>query len=150
MMTAPFIYGMIVPVVFLDICLEIYHRLCFPVYGIPYVNRSHYIIVDRQKLDYLDWFMKISCAYCGYVNGLFNYAAAIAGETEKYWCAIMHAKGKPLEHQKEFIPYGDNEAYRKYLADAKEASNTKRDARKEAKLTLLFIILLVIAFILYT
>ena len=32
----PLISLMIVPIVIADIFLEIYHRICFPIYGIPY------------------------------------------------------------------------------------------------------------------
>ena len=92
LISTPFILGMIIPVAFLDICLEIYHRISFPLYGIPYVNRAYHIIVDRHKLGYLPLSLKIACAYCGYVNGVFSYATAVAAETEKYWCGIMHKK----------------------------------------------------------
>ena len=51
LVSAPLIWVMIVPVVISDICLEIYHRIAFPIYGIPYVKRSRYIrILDREKL----------------------------------------------------------------------------------------------------
>lgn len=109
----PFIWMMIVPVAFSDILIEIYHRICFPLYGIPYVNRYQYIrIIDRAKLPYLTWFERMGCAYCGYVNGWLHYASAIAGETEKYWCAIAHLEErgyKPAEHEASFVPYGSKE-----------------------------------------
>lgn len=117
-LTAPFIYGMIFPFIFLDICLEIYHRVSFPLYGIPLVNRWKYIRIDRHKLPYLSLFNKINCAYCGYGNGLLQYACVIAGETEKYWCGIKHASTKGFvepEHHKEFLPYGDKEAYKSFV-----------------------------------
>jgi len=73
------VWAMIVPVVFADICEEIYHRVCFPLYGIELVKRSRYIrVVDREKLPYLTWYEKLFCAYCGYVNGWFHYASVIA------------------------------------------------------------------------
>jgi hypothetical protein len=108
---------MIIPVVISDIWIEIYHRICFPLYGIPYVKRSNYIrITDRAKLPYLSWPERLSCAYCGYVNGWLHYASAIAGETEKYWCAIAHLEErgyKPAEHEKDFVKYGDKEGFSK-------------------------------------
>ncbi len=116
-LSAPFIYAMIVPAVFLDVCLEIYHRICFVLYKLPYVKRSEYIKIDRHKLSYLPWYDKINCTYCGYVNGLFAYAVKIAGETEKYWCAIKHKNipnFKEPPHQKDFLPYGDAEALKKF------------------------------------
>lgn len=112
--SAPFIYAVFFPVVLLDIFMEIYHRICFPLYGIPYVRRSQYIKIDRHRLSYLSLMEKINCAYCGYVNGFFHYGSQIAAETEKYWCGIKHAKDPsfiPPEHHKEFIAYGDEEEY---------------------------------------
>ena len=80
----PFIWITILPLIILDIFLELYHRACFPFYGIPYVKRCKYIKIDRHKLQYLSLGNKIGCAYCGYANGWPNYASVIAGETEKY------------------------------------------------------------------
>ena len=65
-LSTPFIWAMIVPAVILDVFLEIYHHICFPLYGIPMVKRSQYIrVTDRAKLPYLKWYEKINCAYCG-------------------------------------------------------------------------------------
>lgn len=111
----PFIYGMIVPSVFLDVTMEVYHRVAFPLYGIPRVQRSKYIKIDRQKLSYLRAMEKVNCMYCGYVNGLFAYAVQIAGETEKYWCGIKHEQDPNFaapKHHEEFLKYGDKEGYR--------------------------------------
>ena len=111
----PFIYFMIIPLVLFDLCLEVYHQVCFRLYKIPVVKRSQYIKIDRHKLSYLIWYEKIYCAYCGYANGLMHYASVIAGETEKYWCGIKHAKDPnfiPPEHQKDFLEYGDVKGYR--------------------------------------
>ena len=83
----------------LDFVVFIYHAVCFPIYGIPKVKRSDYILVrDRNKLQYLNWFEKLGCMYCGYANGLLMYLKEIAGQTEQYWCGIMH------ENQPGFIP----------------------------------------------
>ncbi len=116
----PLIWLMLIPVVFADICIEIYHRICFPIYGIPYVQRSRYIhITDREKLPYLSWLERIGCAYCGYVNGWLHYASTIAGRTENYFCAIAHLEERgyiPSEHEKSFAKYGDEAALRKRYA----------------------------------
>jgi hypothetical protein len=118
--SGPFIWAMIVPVVFADICVEIYHRVCFPLYGMPYVIRSHYIrIADREKLPYLKWYEKIFCAYCGYVNGWLHYASVIAGRTENYWCPIKHLQERgyvPTAHELSFAEYGDGAALRRRYA----------------------------------
>ena len=62
----------------IDLLLEIYHRICFLLYKLPYVKRSTYIKIDRQKLSYLNWLEKLNCMYCSYANGLFHYASIIA------------------------------------------------------------------------
>ncbi|MDD3877586.1 MAG: hypothetical protein PHT69_13280 [Bacteroidales bacterium] len=112
--SAPFIYGMLIPFVFFDVCLELYHRVCFFCYDLPYVERGHYIKIDRHKLNYLNYTEKANCMYCGYANGLINYARVITAETEKYWCGIKHQADKNFvepEHHTDFIEYGDKEAY---------------------------------------
>jgi len=120
LVATPIIWLMIVPVVISDVCIEIYHRICFPIYGIPYVKRSEYIhIVDRAKLPYLSWSERLGCAYCGYVNGWFHYASVIAGRTEDYFCAIAHLEERgyiPSEHEKSFVKYGDETALRNRYA----------------------------------
>ena len=119
-LSVPFIYMMLIPVLFADICLEIYHRICFPLFGIPYVKRSHYIhIADRAKLPYLHWYEKLWCAYCGYVNGWLHYASVIAGKTENHWCAVAHLEDRgyvPTEFEKSFAKYGDEASLRKRYA----------------------------------
>ena len=112
----PLIWSLIVPLVVFDIWIEIYHRSCFFLYGIKYVKRSQHIRIDRQKLKYLTWYEKIGCAYCGYANGLAQYWVTIAGETEKYWCGIMHEKYgefKAPKHHENFVEYGDEEGFNK-------------------------------------
>ena len=113
----PFIWGMIIPLVILDITMEIYHRIAFPLYGIPVNKRSNYIRIDRQKLSYLSWPDKAACMYCGYGNGIAAYAVKITGDTEKYWCGIKHKSGGGFiepEHHKDFLDYNDKEAYKKF------------------------------------
>lgn len=110
-----------------DAFLELYHRVCFPLYGITYVRRRAYIKIDRQKLGYLRWYEKINCMYCGYANGWFEFASAVARETEKYWCGIAHKSEKgfhPPPYHKTFLPYGDEEAFKAYVTGKK---HTKKD-----------------------
>lgn len=88
--------------VWLDIWIEIYHRIAFKLYGRPYVKRSDYIIFDRQKLSYLTLAQRINCTYCAYMNGFFRYASQIAQETELVWCGIKHKaypSGQPEAHE---------------------------------------------------
>lgn len=112
----PIIWSGIIPAMIMDVWMELYHRTCFPLYGIPYVKRSKYIRIDRHKLQYLNIFEKLGCMYCGYINGLVHYVSVIASETEKYWCAIRHANGNEFispQHHKEFYEYGDTKATRR-------------------------------------
>lgn len=98
-LSAPFIYWMIVPLIFLDLSLEIYHQISFRLYKLPIVRRSDYIFIDRHKLSELTFMQKVNCVYCGYANGLMAYGVKIAGETEKYWCSIKHQDPKSLQAQ---------------------------------------------------
>ncbi|GAB4148956.1 MAG: hypothetical protein OHK0017_12230 [Patescibacteria group bacterium] len=99
----------------LDLVIEIYHHICFPIYGLELIERRKYVqVIDRGKLKYLSWFEKISCMYCGYVNGVLEYMSAIAHRTEFYWCAIMHADKPGFEPPKywkdyDFAKYDDEQ-----------------------------------------
>ena len=109
----PFIYGTGLALIVLDIGVEIYHRICFPLYGIERVDRRVYIKIDRGKLIYLNWLEKFNCIYCGYANGLMGYSTEIIAQTERYWCAIKHdvtsEKFNVPEHHKYFSEYGSGE-----------------------------------------
>lgn len=113
-LSIPFIYVMIFPVVFLDFFLSIYHAVAFPLYGIPKVKRGDYIVYDRQFLDYLNVVQKINCLYCSYVNGFFAYAVEIAARTERYWCPIKAARRPKFHHAwyKDFADYGSPEEWK--------------------------------------
>lgn len=115
----PVVSTMIIPLLVFDIWAEIYHRICFPLCGLPYVRRRDYIkIIDRAKLQYLNCLQKIYCMYCGYGNGALRYWARIAAETEHYWCGIKHEKSADFiapEYQNNFSEYGDEDDFkRKY------------------------------------
>lgn len=105
-LSIPFIYGLFLPMILLDLLIEIYQHVCFPLYGLKLISRKQYFQFDRGDLPKLNWIEKINCQYCGYANGLAAYFVAIAGETEAYWCAIKHQQRKSLEtqsHTKEFV-----------------------------------------------
>jgi len=134
LLSAPVIYGMVVPFLLFDLSLEVYHRICFFLYRIPYVRRRDYILIDRYKLPYLSPLEKVNCAYCGYANGLVNYARAITAETEKYWCAIKHRPRPGFHaptHHKIFAPYGDPAAAAKNPA-GRHWQRRKRTAQGKA------------------
>jgi hypothetical protein len=69
----PFLYGMCVPLAFLDLAVSLYHYTVFPFFGIKRISRKRYIPIDRHRLSYLPWVLKLGCAYCGYANGLLQY-----------------------------------------------------------------------------
>jgi hypothetical protein len=116
-LSAPVIYAMVLPALFLDLCLCIYQAICFSVYGIPMVRRKDHIVLDRHYLKYLNFIERLNCDYCSYFNGLSSYATEIAARTEQYWCPIKHASGKAGRHSRYhlFFDYGDAEAYRTEL-----------------------------------
>lgn len=110
----PLILSVAIPMVILDLWVEVYHRICFPLYGKPLIRRKKYIKIDRHKLSYLTWYEKFGCAYCGYANGLAPYWVKIAAETEKYWCGIRHQKDYNFiepRHHKEFAEYNNKEDF---------------------------------------
>ncbi len=126
----PLIGSMIIPAIVLHLFLEMYHRICFPLLGIPTLKARKYFVFDRQHLAYLNWLEKIFCMYCSYFNCLLAYAREIAGLTELYWCPIKHAKMVSGAHNQyhEFVNYIEGKEYR----EKKEAlrSVAKKDKRE--------------------
>ncbi|QGY40666.1 hypothetical protein GM415_11205 [Pseudodesulfovibrio cashew] len=117
-LTVPVIWAALVPVLFLDAVVCVYQLVCFPVYGIPRVKRSDYVVMDRHSLQYLNWLEKLNCAYCGYFNGLMSFVREVAARTEQYWCPVRHARPVKSVHSryKTFFDYGDAQGYRDGLA----------------------------------
>lgn len=116
-LSAPVIYGMIVPLVILDLSFTIYQNICFRIYGIPLVRRSDYLVIDRHHLDYLNAIEKLNCVYCGYGNGLIAYAREVIARTEQFWCPIKHARRTLDVHRRaeRFFNYGDVLSYQQGL-----------------------------------
>jgi len=116
--SAPFIYSLIIPLLLLDIWVSLYQAICFRLYGIMRVRRSDYIVMDRQKLGYLNWIESLNCLFCAYGNGLIGYVREISSRTEQYWCPIKHALKVHDPHLRyyEFLEYGDADGYRARLA----------------------------------
>lgn len=121
LLSLPFIYMMIVPIVILDIFITIYQGVTFSLYHIPKAKRRDFIIYDRQFLDYLNLVEKVHCLYCTYANGLFAYAVEIAGRTERYWCPIKAAHKPKFHHgwYSEFADYGNPEEWKDKFNDSK-------------------------------
>ncbi|WP_244106526.1 hypothetical protein [Paraburkholderia phenazinium] len=126
---APFIYGLIIPLAFLDICISLYQTICFPIYGMVKVRRADYIVMDRWQLRYLNVMERFHCAYCEYGNGLIAYATEIAARTEQYWCPIKHAHkvlGTHARYQR-FLVYGESEQYQGRLKQFRDALRKPND-----------------------
>ena len=117
LLTAPVIYGLIVPLALLDLALTVFQQVCFRAWGIARVRRGAFFVFDRRRLGYLNVIEKLNCDYCAYANGLLAYAREIAGRTEQYWCPVRHAArvNAPHRQYRHFVPYGDAEAYRREL-----------------------------------
>lgn len=109
LLTAPIIYGMIIPLLLFDLAVTFYQTTCFPVYGIPRVKRSEYIVFDHQYLAYLNIFEKVNCLFCSYANGLVAFAREITARTEQYFCPIKHARKMAGTHARysQYLKYGD-------------------------------------------
>ena len=115
--TAPVIYSGWVPFLLMDLFVTVYQMICFPVYRIPKVKRSDYLVFDRGDLPYLNIIEKFNCFYCSYGNGVAAYTREVAARTEQYWCPIKHARRIKGAHERypNFFDYGDAEAFRQGL-----------------------------------
>lgn len=116
-LTAPFVYALLPPLLVLDLLTSLYHAICFPLLGIPKIKRSDYLIFDRHHLAYLNLLEKVNCAYCSYGNGLLAYLTEIVARTEQYWCPIKHARRMLGMHKRYhyFTEYGDAASFRRDL-----------------------------------
>lgn len=117
LLSGPFIYGLVIPLLIFDIGVSVYQHICFRLYGIARVKRDPYFIYDHRHLAYLNAFEKVNCLYCSYASGVINYAREIASRTEQYWCPIKHAHKLVDVHHRyiDFIDYGDAEDFHKYM-----------------------------------
>lgn len=113
LLSAPFIYAVLLPLLLVDLAVTGYQWLCFPLYGIPRVRRRDYFSFDRNSLAYLNIIEKFNCAYCAYASGLTSYVMEIVGRTEQYWCPIKHARRILDAHSRyqRFADFGDASGY---------------------------------------
>ena len=127
-LTAPFIYALIIPLVLLDLFVSVYQAVCFPVYDIPKVPRRDFIAIDRQNLEYLNKLQKLNCIYCGYANGLIGWVREIASRTEAYWCPIKHSRRMADNHvlYTGFIEFGDEKDFERKVMDQRRALKTSQ------------------------
>lgn len=124
-LTAPIIYTGFVPFMMLDFFLFLYQTVCFPIYAIPKVKRSEYLVFDREDLPYLNIIEKFNCFYCAYGNGLAAYAREVAARTEQYWCPIKHSRRIKAAHGRypRFFEFGDAESFAQGLERLRKELN---------------------------
>ncbi len=124
LLASPLVYAMVIPAILFDIILFVYQQVIFRIFKFKFIKRSDYILFDRQYLGYLNSIEKLNCLYCSYFNGLMQYAAAIAGRTELYFCPIKHAKKVAYQHDyyDEFFSYGDEDKYQEKLEEIRKKS----------------------------
>jgi len=123
LITGPIIYGMFIPLLVMDFFVSVYQLSCFPIYGIPRVKRSDFIVYDRQHLEYLNFIEKFHCTYCAYGTGLVAYMSEILARTEQYFCPIKHARKLTGTHPryKHFLSYGEAHDYETRLEEYRRA-----------------------------
>ena len=128
LITGPIIYAMIIPLLVTDLFVSFYQFACFPIYGIKKVNRSDYIIFDRQNLSYLNFIEKFHCTYCAYGTGMIAYVSEIIARTEQYFCPIKHARKILGTHTRYslFLEFGEAENYEVKLEEYRRALSPER------------------------
>ena len=131
--SAPFIYAMIVPLAFLDLTITLYQHICFRLYDARRVERSGYVVIDRHQLGYLNGIEKLNCMYCGYGNGVIAYAREVIARTEQYWCPIKHARKALGRHRRyhKFTNFGDGESYKTELIKLRDELRPQNTADNE-------------------
>ncbi|GLK53151.1 MAG: hypothetical protein CMF76_06250 [Maricaulis sp.] len=131
-LTAPFIYIVVLPIAALDAFASLYQSICFRVYGLARVRRRDYVVFDRHKLPYLNVIQKLNCLYCAYANGVLAYVAEIASRTEQYWCPIKHAARVTGTHRRYdgFLEYGDVADYPEGLEGQRQKLKQELEAGK--------------------
>jgi len=97
------------PAVIMDVFVTLYNRVGFPLYGMPVVDRSAYVVFERRQLRYLGPVQRMNCWYCSYLNGLFAYFVEIGARTELYWCPIKSVSRPVAPHRlyDGFAEYGN-------------------------------------------
>lgn len=131
--SVPFVYGLVLPMLLLDLALTLYQWVCFPLYRIPRVRRRDCWVFDRTHLAYLNVVEKLNCAYCSYGNGLAAYFTEIASRTEQYWCPIKHSRRILHAHSRyhHFVDYGDAENFKAELQALRQQLQALQDDEPE-------------------
>lgn len=90
----PFALAMLVPLLFFDLCLSIYHRIVFGICKMKRVNRKAHFKIDQMKVAQLGKLERFFAVYIIYAKGLMSFASKIASESEDYWCQPKPLKGR--------------------------------------------------------
>lgn len=61
-------------VMHLTTCVLAYQWLVKPLFKLPKVRFRDYVIIDRQRIEGMNFFDKFNCMFCGYANGLTTMA----------------------------------------------------------------------------
>lgn len=116
-LSIPLIYILIIPFLFMDLCVTIYQHACFRLWGLPRVKRSAHVIIDRDHLPNMNWRERLNCAYCDYAQGVLAYVSAVTNSTEHFWCPVKHKTnihGQAGAYE-EYIAHDDTANYRDKL-----------------------------------
>ena len=126
--SAPFVYSMIIPLALLDLFLVAFQAICFPLYRVPKVRRSNYVVIDRHNLEYLNVIEKLNCVYCGYADGVLAFGRQVLSRTETYWCPIKHARRVLDPHRRyaRFADFGDSAELAAHLANLRNQVRSGR------------------------
>ena len=132
-LSAPIIWSCALPALLMDLVVSLYQAICFPLYGIPKLQRRDHIIIDRHRLGYLNSIEKLNCVFCGYFNGLISFTGEVAARTEQYWCPIKHASQLKQVHSRyhRFVDYGDSDEYRQNLEQLRRDFSDLENASEE-------------------
>ena len=116
-LSAPVIYAGWIPFLLIDLFVTTYQAICFPIYRIPKVKRSDYLVFDRADLPYLNAIEKFNCFYCSYGTGVADYFREVAARTQRYWGPITHPRRVRRAHDRcaKFSVYGDAESSKQGL-----------------------------------
>src|SRR5262249_1562205 len=55
-------------------CGALYQWIVRPLLGTPRVRGADHVIIDRHRIEGMNWFDRFNCMFCGYANGLCTMA----------------------------------------------------------------------------
>lgn len=90
----PFALIMLIPLIFFDLCLSIFHRFAFGICKLKRVNRISHFRVDQMRISQLGKISRFIAIYILYARGLMSYATKIIAELDQYFCTPRVTKGR--------------------------------------------------------